>query len=101
MNTMKILKMTSALLIWGTFSFADEIYISAAASLTDVISEIKEKYETNNPNINITPIYAGTGTLLNKFNMVHLPIYFCQRISCGQTLNERDTLKVKDIHPTH
>lgn len=40
-----------------------ELLVSAAASLTDVLEEIKEIYEDENPNTNIIYTFGGSGTL--------------------------------------
>ncbi|WP_411678317.1 molybdate ABC transporter substrate-binding protein [Caproicibacter sp.] len=40
-----------------------ELVISAAASLTDVMNELKKVYESENGSVTITPTYASSGTL--------------------------------------
>lgn len=40
-----------------------ELVVSAAASLTDVINELKDDYEKENPGVKITPTYGSSGTL--------------------------------------
>lgn len=40
-----------------------ELLVSAAASLTDVMEEIEEAYQVDNPNTEIVYTYAGSGTL--------------------------------------
>lgn len=40
-----------------------ELVVSAAASLTDVMNELKTVYEKENPGVKITPTYGSSGTL--------------------------------------
>lgn len=40
-----------------------ELIVSAAASLTDVMNELKTVYEKENPGVKITPTYGSSGTL--------------------------------------
>lgn len=40
-----------------------ELIVLAAASLTDVMNELKGDYEKENPNVKITPSYGSSGTL--------------------------------------
>lgn len=40
-----------------------ELIVLAAASLTEVMNELKADYEKENPNIKITPSYGSSGTL--------------------------------------
>ncbi len=47
----------------GTESKKTELTILAAASLTDVCNEIKELYETKNPDVTLLFSYAGSGAL--------------------------------------
>ena len=43
-----------------------ELYVFAAASMTETIDQIKEKYEAANPGIVIVPTYDSSGTLLKQ-----------------------------------
>lgn len=44
----------------------EDIYISAAASLTDVINELKEIYEKDNKSVEIKTNFAGSGALQSQ-----------------------------------
>ncbi len=43
-----------------------ELYVFAAASMTETLDQIKEKYEAENPGIVIVPTYDSSGTLLKQ-----------------------------------
>lgn len=43
-----------------------ELYVFAAASLTETLDEIIENYKTVDPNVTITPTYDSSGTLLTQ-----------------------------------
>ena len=43
-----------------------ELYVFAAASMTETMDQIKEKYEAENPGIVIVPTYDSSGTLLKQ-----------------------------------
>ena len=43
-----------------------ELYVFAAASMTETMDQIKEKYEAANPGIVIVPTYDSSGTLLKQ-----------------------------------
>ena len=43
-----------------------ELYVFAAASMTETMDQIKEKYEAENPGIMIVPTYDSSGTLLKQ-----------------------------------
>ena len=43
-----------------------ELYVFAAASMTETMDQIKEKYEAANPGIKIVPTYDSSGTLLKQ-----------------------------------
>ena len=45
---------------------AVELYVFAAASLTETLDEIIEDYKTVAPNVTITPTYDSSGTLLDQ-----------------------------------
>ncbi len=55
--------------IWMSASLvaqAKDVRISAAASLTDVITELSQRYEQTHPDINIKTSYAGSSTLAKQ-----------------------------------
>ena len=57
---------TTAALETTAASDSVELYVFAAASMTETIDQIKEKYEAANPEIRIVPTYDSSGTLLKQ-----------------------------------
>lgn len=53
-------------LFFAAIADASEIKIYAAASLTDVITELAENYQHENPNVKIKPSFAGSSTLAKQ-----------------------------------
>ncbi|MFZ7104166.1 MAG: molybdate ABC transporter substrate-binding protein [Peptococcaceae bacterium] len=68
------------------------LIISAAASLTDAVTEIKGNYEADNPNVTLTPNFASSGTLQQQIEGGAPADVF---ISAAQ--NKMDPLEEKDL----
>ncbi|QOS99175.1 molybdate ABC transporter substrate-binding protein [Brevibacterium sp. JNUCC-42] len=43
-----------------------EIFVSAAASMTDVLQDVKKEYETKHPNVTLTYNFGGSGKLAQQ-----------------------------------
>lgn len=55
---------------------AVELIVSAAASMTDALTEIEKAYEANHPNIELSFNFGASGALQQQIEQGHLPIYF-------------------------
>lgn len=53
-------------LVFTHFSQAKDIRVYAAASLTDVITELSARYEQEHPGVRIQPSFAGSSTLAKQ-----------------------------------
>ena len=59
----------AALIIWGTPAFAaQELIVSAAASLTNAMREVANQYEKTHPGTKIVCNFAASGVLLQQMN---------------------------------
>ena len=59
----------AALMIWGTpASAAQELIVSAAASLTNAMREVANQYEKTHPGTKIVCNFAASGVLLQQMN---------------------------------
>lgn len=69
-----------------------EIYVFAAASLTDAVNEIKKNYEAAHPDIVLQTHYAGSGTLMNQI-LEGAPV----DVFISASDKQMDTLEQKDV----
>ncbi|WP_058485529.1 molybdate ABC transporter substrate-binding protein [Defluviitalea phaphyphila] len=70
------------------------IRVMAAASLTEVFTEIKEKYEEKNHDINIELNFAGTQSLVNQIEEgIEADIFVSANISYMDYLTEKKLVK--------
>lgn len=78
-----------------------EIFISAAASLTDCMNEIKETYTANRPGLTITPNYGSSGKLQQQIEQgAPADIFFSAGKKQMQALEDKGLMAedtVKDI----
>lgn len=55
-----------SLLSFSTQALAETVYISAAASMTDVVNRVIAKYVAQNPDVAIQPNFASSGNLAKQ-----------------------------------
>lgn len=77
-----------------------ELLVSAAASLTDVMEDIEDAYQVDNPNTEITYTYAGSGTLQTQIEEgAPVDVFISAADKQMDTLEEKDLI-LKDTRST-
>lgn len=72
---------------------AIELNVSAAASLKDALTEIETIYETDNPNINMTINFAGSGVLQQQIEQgANVDLFISASTANMDTLKEKGLL---------